>query len=285
MSALDKAKVLLEALPYFQAFDRKVVVIKIGGSTMTDAAVLPSVVRDVVFLAQAGIFPVICHGGGPRITEEMERRGMTATFVKGRRVTDAATLEIAHKVLIDEISANVVELIENCGGKGIPLNGRGSRFLRCEKKLFDGEDLGFVGEITQIDSELAQRIVLGGVIPVVAPIARGPDGHLYNVNADSAAWKIAVEMKAEKLVYLSNVPGILRDKDKIETLISSASIADCHQLMKDKVIVGGMIPKIEACIDALKGGVLKTHVVSGLQQHSLLLEVFTPEGIGTEIKP
>lgn len=284
-TALDKAKVLLEALPYFQAFDRKVVVIKIGGSTMTDSTILPSVVRDVVFLEQIGFFPILCHGGGPRITEEMERRGLKANFIKGRRVTDEATLEIAHKVLIDEISANVVELIESHGGKAIPLNGRGSRFLRCEKKTFDGIDLGFVGEITAVDPELSKRIVEGGVIPVVAPIARGPDGHLYNVNADSAAWKIAVEMKAEKLVYLSNVPGILRDKDKPETLISSATLADCDQLIKEGVIVGGMIPKIEACMSALRGGVKKTHIISGLQQHSLLLEIFTPEGIGTEIKP
>ena len=287
MNALDKSKVLLEALPYLKAFDRKVVVIKIGGSTMTDATILPSVVRDVVFLEQVGVWPILVHGGGPRITDEMERRGMKATFVKGRRVTDEATLEIAHKVLIDEISANVVELIQNEGGKAIPLNGRGSRFMHCKKKIFDEDpamDLGFVGEITEFDTELARRILLGGIIPVVAPIARGPDGHLYNVNADSVAWKIAAEMNAEKLVYLSNVPGILRDKNKPESLISSATIGDCEKLIQENVIVGGMIPKIEACVSALKGGVRKTHVISGLLQHSLLLEIFTPEGIGTEIR-
>ncbi|HYG76719.1 MAG TPA: acetylglutamate kinase [Planctomycetota bacterium] len=287
MNALDKSKVLLEALPYLKDFDRKVVVIKIGGSTMTDDKILPSVVRDVVFLEQVGVWPILVHGGGPRITEEMERRGMKASFVKGRRVTDEATLDIAQKVLIDEISVNVVDLIQKEDGKAIPLNGRGSRFLRCKKKIFDEDptmDLGYVGEITEIDAELASRIVLGGIIPVVAPIARGEDGHLYNVNADSVAWKIASVMKAEKLVYLSNVPGILRDKDKPETLISSATLAECDQLMKDGVIVGGMIPKIEACMSALKGGVRKTHIISGLQQHSLLLEIFTPEGIGTEIR-
>lgn len=287
MNALDKSKVLLEALPYLKAFDRKVVVIKIGGSTMTDATILPSVVRDVVFLEQVGVWPVLVHGGGPRITEEMERRGMKASFVKGRRVTDEATLEIAHKVLIDEISANVVELIQNEDGKAIPLNGRGSRFMHCKKKIFDEDpamDLGYVGEITDFDTELARRILLGGIIPVVAPIARGPDGHLYNVNADSVAWKIAAEMNAEKLVYLSNVPGILRDKDKPESLISSVTVSDCEKLIKENVIVGGMIPKIEACVSALKAGVRKTHVISGLQQHSLLLEIFTPEGIGTEIR-
>ena len=287
MDALSKSKVLIEALPYLKAFDRKFMVIKIGGSTMTDKKILPSVVRDVVFLEQVGLWPILIHGGGPRITDEMERRGMKATFVKGRRVTDEATLEIAHKVLIDEISANVMELIQKEGGKAIPLNGRGARFLRCHKKIFDEDptlDLGFVGEIESIDIELAHRIVLGGIIPVVAPIALGMDGHLYNVNADSVAWKIAADVQAEKLVYLSNVPGILRDKDKPETLISSATLSECDQLMRDNVIVGGMIPKIEACMSALKNGVKKTHVISGLQQHSLLLEIFTPEGIGTEIR-
>jgi acetylglutamate kinase len=287
MNALDKSKVLLEALPYLKAFDRKFVVIKVGGSTMTDKNILPSVLRDVVFLEQVGVWPILVHGGGPRITEEMERRGLKANFVKGRRVTDEATLEIAHKVLIDEISVDVTKYIEAEDGRAIPLNGRGSGFLRCEKKIFEEDpamDLGFVGEITSIDSELAKRISSGGVIPVVAPIARGADGHLYNVNADSVAWKIAAEVKAEKLVYLSNVPGILRDKDKPSTLISSATLDECTQLMKENVIVGGMIPKIEACMSALKSGVRKTHVISGLQQHSLLLEIFTPEGIGTEIR-
>ena len=240
-----------------------------------------------VFLEQVGVWPIVVHGGGPRITAEMERLGLKPTFVKGRRVTDDATLEIAHKVLIDEISANVVELIQREDGKAIPLNGRDSRFLRCEKKVFaeDPElDLGYVGEVSAIDTELAQRIASGGIIPVVAPIARGSDHHLYNVNADSAAWKIAAEVKAEKLVYLSNVPGILRDKDKPKTLISSITMLECKELINKNVIVGGMIPKIEACMSALRAGVRKTHVISGLLEHSLLLEIFTPEGIGTEIR-
>jgi len=287
LNALDKAKVFLDSLPYLKAYDRKFVVIKIGGSTMTDESILPSVVRDVVFLEQVGIWPILVHGGGPRITEEMERRGMQPNFVKGRRVTDEATLDIAQHVLIDEISANVVRLIEKEGGKAIPLNGRGSNYLRCHKKIFaeDPEmDLGYVGEIDSSDTELAHRMLVGGIIPVVAPIANGPERHLYNVNADSVAWKIAAELKAEKLVYLSNVPGILRDKNKPETLISSATLDECDELIKTNVIVGGMIPKIEACMEALKNGVKKTHVISGLQQHSLLLEIFTPEGIGTEIR-
>ena len=284
---LTKARVLLEALPYLKAFDRKIVVIKIGGSTMTDKKILPSVVRDVVFLEQAGVWPIVVHGGGPRITEEMERRGMKATFVKGRRVTDQATLDIAEDVLIDEISVNVVQLIQKEEGQAIPLNGRGSRFLRCHKKVFEEDkelDLGFVGEIDSVDVELVKRISSGGVIPVVAPIANGPGGHLYNVNADSVAWKIAAETGAEKLVYLSNVPGILTDKDNPATLISNATLDECDDMIQRGIIAGGMIPKIEACMSALRAGVKKTHIISGLLQHSLLLEIFTPEGIGTEIR-
>lgn len=281
--ALTKAKVFIEALPYLKDFDRKFVVIKLGGSTMTDAAILPQVVTDVVFLEQVGVWPILVHGGGPAITAAMEKAGLKATFVQGRRVTDAPTLEIAHKVLIDQISARVVDLIEKAEGKGVPLNGRGSSFLKAEKRLVDGLDLGFVGELTHVDADLARRMASGGIIPVVAPIARGLDGQLYNVNADSVAWKVAAEIKAEKLVFLSNVPGILRDKDKPETLLSTLSSEDTRRLTKEGVIAGGMLPKIEACVSALKHGVHKTHIISGLDQHSLLLELFTPEGIGTEI--
>lgn len=282
-TALTKAKVFIEALPYLKDFDRKVVVIKIGGSTMTDEKILPSVVTDVVFLEQVGVWPILVHGGGPAITAAMEKAGFKPTFVEGRRVTDAPTLEIAQRVLIDDISANVVNLIEKAEGKGVALNGRGSRFIEAEKRLVDGLDLGFVGEINRVDKELAKRMASGGIIPVVAPIARGENGQLYNVNADSVAWKIAAEMKAEKLVFLSNVPGILQNKDNPESLLTTLSIDDTSRLTKEGVIAGGMIPKIEACVKALEHGVHKTHIISGLEKHSLLLELFTPEGVGTEI--
>jgi len=283
--ALTKAKVFIEALPYLKDFDRKFVVIKVGGSTMTDETILSQVVTDVVFLEQVGVWPILVHGGGPAITAAMEKTGLKATFIQGRRITDAPTLDIAHKVLIDHISARVVELIEKAEGKGVPLNGRGSSFLKAQKRLVDGLDLGFVGEITHVDVDLVRRMASGGIIPVVAPIARGVDGQLYNVNADSVAWKVAAEIRAEKLVFLSNVPGILQDKDKPETLLTTLSIEDTKRLTKAGVIVGGMLPKIEACASALEHGVRKTHIISGLDQHSLLLELFTPEGVGTEIHP
>lgn len=281
---LEKAQVLIEALPFLKVFDRKFVIIKVGGSTMTDQETLASVVKDVVFLEQVGVWPVLVHGGGPRITAEMERQGLKAQFVNGRRMTDKATMDIAHKVLIDEISANVINLIEAAGGKAVALNGRNTRFLECKKLLVDGLDLGFVGEIVRVDTELARRLSMGGIIPVVAPIARGrEDGQLYNINADSVAWRIAAELEAEKLIFLSNVPGIMRDKDKPETLISSVAFGDCYKLLKEGVVKGGMIPKVEACMSALDGGVHKAHIISGLQKQALLLEIFTPEGTGTEI--
>jgi acetylglutamate kinase len=280
---LEKARIFIEALPYLKAFDRKFVVIKVGGSTMTDHETLASVVADVVFLEQVGVWPVLVHGGGPAISAEMERLGLKPQFINGRRVTDRATMEVAHMVLIDQISGNVVNLIEAVGGKAVPLNGRGSRFLQCKKLVENGVDLGYVGELTQVDTELARRMAMGGIIAVVAPIARGRDGQLYNINADSVAWRIAAELEAEKLVFLSNVPGLMKDKDDPATLISSASVPDCYALMKDGTVAGGMIPKVEACLSALDGGVHKTHIISGLVKHSLLLELFTPEGIGTEI--
>jgi len=280
---LQKARTFIEALPYLKAFDRKFVVIKVGGSTMTDEKTLPSVLTDVAFLEQVGIWPLLVHGGGPRISAEMERQGLKPHFIQGRRVTDAATMEVAHKVLIDEISANVVQMIEAAGGKAVALNGRGTQFLKCKKLVERGLDLGFVGEITRVDTELARRMAMGGIIPVVAPIGRSNDGMLYNINADSVAWRLAAELEAAKLVFLSNVPGLLKDKDDPRSLISSVSVPDGHKMLKDGTIAGGMIPKVEACMSALDGGVKKTHIISGLQKHSLLVELFTPEGIGTEI--
>lgn len=283
LSFVDKAKVLIEMLPYLKAFDRKFVVIKVGGSTMNSKEELRSVITDVVFLEQVGVWPILVHGGGPRITAEMERVGLKPAFIKGRRVTDERVLEIAHKVLIDQISSEVVELIEQADGKGVPLNGRGSRFLQCVKRLVDGDDLGFVGEVSEVDRELADRVSSGGIIPVVAPIGRGPGGQLYNINADSVAWHIAGALQAEKLIFLSNVPGILKDKDDPESLISTCSVPQCEDLLKDGTITGGMMPKIEACLAGLQHGVHSTHIISGLIQNSLLLEIFTREGIGTKI--
>lgn len=285
-TAREKAGVLIEALPYLQRFDGKFVVVKMGGAAMSDDRAAAAIMTDLVFLAQVGMRPLLVHGGGPRITAAMEREGLKPTFVQGRRMTNEAALRIAQRVLIDEIGAELCAAIENAGGKAISLHGRGSRFLECVKKCFPDKpdlDLGYVGELERVDAELVERISHGGVIGVVAPIARGPGGHLYNVNADSVAWKVAAALHAEKLVFQSNVPGLLRDPQDPDSLISSADVAECRRLLRSGVIVGGMIPKIEACLAALDSGVRKTHLVSGAQRHALLLEIFTDAGVGTEI--
>ncbi|HTL53905.1 MAG TPA: acetylglutamate kinase [Planctomycetota bacterium] len=283
-----KARTFLEALPYFRAYNRRIVVIKFGGSTMDSAELVQRILTDVVFIRQVGCWPILVHGGGPRISEAIKKFGIEPVFVAGRRVTDAKTLEVAHKVLIDEISAEMVDGLELAGGKGIPLNGRGSRFLHAKKLRLPDQpdvDLGFVGEVTEIDSELPNRLCGGGIIPVVAPIARGEDGQLYNVNADTVAWHIAASCHAEKLIFLSNVEGIMKDLAKPETLYSTLTIRQVGDLMKKEIVKGGMIPKVEACLSALRGGVRKAHIINGATPHSLILELFTDQGIGTEIVP
>jgi acetylglutamate kinase len=283
LTPVEKARVLIEALPYLKAFDRKFVVIKVGGSTMQNMETLPAVIKDVVFLEQVGVWPILVHGGGPRISAEMAKCNLRPQFIDGRRVTDAPTLDIAQRVLIDIVSAEVVKLIEEAGGKGVPMNGRGSQFLQCKKAQMDGPDLGYVGEVTEVDVELARRICQGGVIPVVAPIGRDSAGQLFNINADSVAWFVARACNAEKLVFLSDVPGLMRNPRDPNSIISTIDAHSCRKLVEDGTISGGMVPKIQACLEALAGGVHNIHIVSGHMQHSLLLEIFTPEGIGTKI--
>lgn len=284
----QKAQILLEAMPYFRSYNRRFVVIKFGGSTMDSPELVQQILADVVFIRQVGCWPILVHGGGPRISEAIKKFGIEPVFVAGRRVTDARTLEVAQKILIDTISAEMVEGLEMAGGKGIPLNGRGSRFLSAKKLRLPDQpdiDLGFVGEVTEIDAELSTRLCSGGIIPVVAPIARGQDGQLYNVNADTVAWHIAAATKAEKLIFLSNVEGIMKELDKPETLYSSVTTREVSNLMKKEIVKGGMIPKVEACLSAIRGGVKKAHIINGATPHSLILELYTNQGIGTEIVP
>ena len=279
--AIEKAAVLIEALPYIKNFHQKIIVVKLGGSAMTDGKVLHSLVHDVVFMEQVGMRPLLVHGGGPRITAAMEAAGLTPKFVDGQRYTDAATLQIAARVLIDELSADVVARIKRTGGVAVAVNGRDSQFLHGRKRA--GKDLGLVGEVTGVDKELALRLLAGNVIPVVAPIARGDDGQLYNVNADLAAAKLAAMLGAEKLVFLSNVPGILRDIKDPQSLISTVRPDEVRDLIAKKIIAGGMLPKVEAGLTSIAAGVRKVHMISGIVSHSLLLEIFTNRGVGTEI--
>jgi len=282
-SAIEKAGVLLEALPYIQRFRERFVVIKLGGSVMDDRETMAAVLTDVAFMEQVGMWPVVVHGGGPRISARMKEAGFEPTFVDGRRVTDAVTLEIAQKVLIDEISAEIVEHLAAAGGHGIALNGRGSDFLHATKRLAGGHDLGFVGEVSRVEREIASRASHGGLIPVVAPIARGEDGNLYNVNADSAAARIASEIGAEKLVFLSNVPGVLERPGDDGSLLSTLRAEAAGELVQRGVVAGGMQPKVEAGLEALRAGVHTIHIVAAALRHALLLEIFTDTGVGTQI--
>lgn len=292
--AIEKAGVLIEALPYIRSFRRKFVVVKLGGSAMEDESVMRSVLRDVVFMEQVDMWPVLVHGGGARISEEMKRAGLQPVFVQGQRVTTPEAMEIVARVLIDEISVKICRMIDELGGKAIPLSGRASSFLVGKKRRLPEApdvDLGLVGEITYVDKEMCYRLCDGGVIPVVAPVARleesgqGQKAQLLNINGDSAASAIAAGLGAEKLVDISNVPGVLRDPKVPDSLFSTLTKAQVEQLIKDGVITGGMLPKVRSCIEAIDAGVRKAHIVSALLKHALLLEIFTDKGIGTEIVP
>jgi len=302
--AIGKARVLIEALPYIRGYRRKFIVVKLGGSAMTDENVLRSVLTDVVFMEQVDMWPVLVHGGGPRISEEMKRAGVEPEFVQGHRVTTTEVMGVAARVLIDELSAHVCHVIGDVGGRAMPLNGRGSAFLVGRKRRLPDApevDLGLVGEVTSVDRETCYRLADGGLVPVVAPVARSeataalsarslsgaPTSEarveLLNVNADSTAAAVAAKLGAEKLVVLSNVPGVMLDPTDAGSLQRSLRRADIEHLIAEGVIAGGMLPKVRACLEALDGGVRKTHIVSALLPHALLLEIFTDTGIGTEI--
>lgn len=277
--AISKAAILVEALPYIRSFRRRFVVVKLGGAMMEDAEALDSVITDIAFMEQVGMWPVIVHGGGKAISVAMAQAGLTPRFVGGLRYTDAPTLAIVERVLIDTVSRDLVARIRRAGGLGIALNGRDSPFLLASRKQAE-EDLGLVGEIEHVDRELCVRVCDGGLIPVVAPVARHRDGYLLNVNADDCALAVAIALAAAKLVMVSDVEGIY-DKDGL--LVSSMDAAGAECLIEEGVINGGMMPKVRSCVRAVASGVGKVHMVSGLLKHALLLEIFTDKGIGTEI--
>ena len=299
--AIEKARVLVEALPYIRSFRRKFVVVKLGGSVMSDEAAMRAVLTDVVFMEQVGMWPVLVHGGGPRISEEMKRAGVEPEFVEGHRKTTPEVMRIVARVLVEEISSRLCDMIEEIGGRATPLNGRGGSFLMGKtRRLAEAPDadLGLVGEVTRVDREMCYRVADGGLVPVVAPIARfDPDEvpeeqrtheacggvHLFNINADSAAMSIAAGLGAEKLVFMSDVAGVMKDPKDEGSLVSSLRRADVADLIEEGVIAGGMLPKVRSCLEGLEAGVKKAHIVSALTPHALLLEIFTDKGVGTEI--
>ena len=294
--AQKKAQVLTEALPYIREFRNRIVVIKLGGSAQDDPAILKSIFTDCQILLAVGIRPVVVYGGGRKISLAMKDDDRQVRFVHGQRVTDAGAMAIVARVLADEVGGELLELLHESGGQGFLLNGRDHAFLRAVKKTLPEHpdaDLGLVGEPVAIDSTPIHRAFERSLwpdgkerIPLVAPVACGCGREsklLYNVNGDNAAALIARDLHAEKLVFISDIPGVYRDKDDPESIFTHLDRADADGLIRDGVVAGGMIPKVEACLFALEGGVGKAHIVAGTLPHALLLEIFTRSGIGTEI--
>lgn len=286
--AIRKADVLIEALGYFRQFHGKFTVIKLGGSVMEDPEALRALLVDVVFMQTVGLRPVVVHGGGKAITAAMEKAGLEARFVQGRRYTDDATLDIVARVLAEEINEDIVRHIKKFGGRAAGLHHKTHQCLYGNRLTLEGKDgeridLGRVGEVDEVDAQPIIDLCLAGVVPVLPSLAEDDDGGLLNVNADTAAAAVAMALEADKLVFLTDTPGILRDRREPGSLITSLSPVECQQLIEEGIIDKGMIPKVEACLDSLKAGVKKTHIIDGRVRHSLLIEIFTSTGIGTEI--
>jgi acetylglutamate kinase len=286
-STNSKADALLEALPYFQAFRGHTVVIKYGGAAMEDSGLVRGVLRDVVFLEAVGINPVVVHGGGKAITAAMKKENLVAKFVDGLRVTDAASISIIDRVLTEVISPSLAAEIVKQGGRAQNISGKDVLVAQKALPHVDAAgnkvDLGFVGDIVSIDVSAVRKLIAAEIVPVISPLGRGADGQIYNINADVAAARIAQELRAQKIIYLSDVNGVRRDPQDAASLIPSLNPSQIAQLKRDGVIAGGMIPKVDSALESLANGVGKVHFLDGRESHALLLELFTDAGIGTEI--
>lgn len=279
--AIKKSGVLIEALPYIKKFFGKVVVIKYGGAAVDEKGIDRGILEDIMFMNYAGMHPLIVHGGGPFISKMMKKAGIEPKFIHGRRFTDHQTIRIIDKALYT-INKKIVAELKKMGARAFGLSGRENELIKV-KKLAPGYDLGFVGEVTSVDTTVVKRLLSDNMIPVIYPLGQDRDGELFNVNADDVASAIAAKLKAEKFVLLTNVMGIMKDKDDPKTLYNTLKSSDVKRLIKNKVIESGMIPKTEACVRAIKGGVKKAHILDAGIEHAMLLEIFTDKGIGTEI--
>jgi acetylglutamate kinase len=280
---IAKAETLFEALPYIQRFRSQTFVVKYGGSFMDspDEKIRTGVARDVVFLEAVGINPVVLHGGGKAITRAMEAAGLKASFIQGQRVTDEATATLVDKVLSREINPQIVKAITAFGGKARGFSG--ADIFKCRKLLVDGNDIGFVGEVTSVNVEPLRECIRRSITPVISPVALGEDGQIYNCNADVAAAQAAIALKAKRLVFMSDVPGLLRDPNKPDSVVPHLKADEVAALKKSGVIDKGMIPKVDSAVAAIKAGLEKVSFVDGRVPHAVLLEIFTDEGNGTEI--
>lgn len=291
-TAAERAQILAEALPYIQRFQGKTIVIKYGGSAMVDDELKRGFARDIVLMKLVGMNPVVVHGGGPQIGKLLEQIGKESKFVQGMRVTDSETMDIVEMVLGGLVNKNIVSLINQHGGKAVGLSGKDGGLIRAKKMLLKTEpgsklpseiiDIGHVGEVTSIDPEVVALLDKNDFIPVIAPIGVGEDGQAYNINADIVAGKLAITLQAEKLILLTNTVGVLDSENKLLTGLSAKEV---DALVENGVIAGGMLPKVDCALDAVKSGVRAAHIIDGRVPHALLLEIFTDQGVGTLINP
>ena len=279
---LDKAEVLIEALPYIQRFNRKVIVVKYGGSAMVDEVLKEQVIQDVTLLKLVGFKPIIVHGGGKEISRWVGKVGMEPSFVNGLRVTDEATMELAEMVL-GKVNKELVQLVQGLGVRAIGISGKDGGLLKVRKKYADGEDIGFVGDVKEVNAEILYDLLEKDFLPIVCPVGLDDKFYTYNINADDAACAIARAMHAEKLAFLTVIEGVYKDPKDPETLISELRVSEAHKLMEEGYIGGGMLPKLNNCIEAIENGVSRVHILDGRIPHCLLLEIFTNQGIGTAI--
>ncbi|NPU86573.1 MAG: acetylglutamate kinase [Syntrophaceae bacterium] len=279
--AIRKSSVLIEALPYIKKFYGKTIVIKYGGAAVDEKGIDRGILEDVMFMNYAGMHPVVVHGGGAFISKMMKKAGLEPKFIDGRRYTDHNAIRIIDKAL-RVINKRIVAELKGMGARAFGLSGAENELIKV-KKLTSKDDLGFVGEVTSVDTTVVKRLLSDNLVPVIYPLGHGREGELYNVNADDVASAIAAKLKAEKFVLLTNVMGIMKDKKDPKTLYETLKSSDVKRLIEDNVIDSGMIPKAEACVRALKGGVKKAHILDASIMHAMLLEIFTDTGIGTEI--
>ena len=279
---LQKAEVLIEALPYIQRFNRKIIVVKYGGSAMVDEELKKSVIQDVTLLKLVGFKPIIVHGGGKEISKWVEKSGMEPEFVNGLRKTDAATMEIAEMVL-GKVNKSLVQMVQELGVLAIGISGKDGGLLKVDKKYYNGQDIGFVGDVKEVSPKILFDLLEKDFLPIVCPIGLGDEFDTYNINADDAACAIARAVNAEKLAFLTDIEGVYKDPQDKSTLISELSVSEARELIGDGFIGGGMLPKLHNCIDAIENGVSRVHILDGRIPHCLLLEIFTNRGIGTAI--
>lgn len=279
---LEKAKVLIEALPYIQHFNRKIIVVKYGGSAMAEEELKRKVIADVVLLKLVGFKPIIVHGGGKEISRWVKKLGMKPKFVNGLRVTDADTMEVAEMVL-NKVNKELVSHVEELGVQAAGISGKDGGLLKVKKRYVDGEDIGFVGEVTEVNPKILLDMIEKDYLPIVCPVGMDENYQTYNINADDAACAIAKAVGAEKLAFLTDIEGVYRDKDDPDSLISQLTASEAKELMESGFVGGGMLPKLSNCIDAVENGVSRVHILDGRIPHFLLLEIFTNQGIGTAI--